>query len=156
MRLNTAQADNTSILPAERFGHKWTSLCEYQDLPLHCFPNVPRGQHTFKVSMQNHLWRSGCFDFLCHKRSALRSKLMLQLTRQERKVSSQMKNVIMWIHPYFLNHQVSKWSSCSSTIWLHSKLLLSHRSSRISTKRISLGRGRNTHWTLTKNGKNAL
>ena len=42
---------------------------------------------------------------------------------------------------HLLNHQVSKWSSCSSTMWLQSKLLLSHRFSRISTRRISLRRG---------------
>lgn len=40
---------------------------------------------------------------------------------------------------HLLNHQVSKCSSCSSTMWLHSKLLLSHRPSTISTRRISLG-----------------
>ena len=39
---------------------------------------------------------------------------------------------------HLLNHQVSKCSSCSSTMWLHSKLLLSHSPSRISTRRISL------------------
>lgn len=43
-------------------------------------------------------------------------------------------------HTHRLNHQVSKSSSFSSTIWLHSKLLLSHSSSRISTRRISLQR----------------
>lgn len=39
---------------------------------------------------------------------------------------------------HLLNHHVSKWSSCSSNIRLHSKLLLSHRPSRISMRRISL------------------
>ena len=39
---------------------------------------------------------------------------------------------------HLLNHQVSKRSSCSSSIRLHSKLLLSHRPSTISIRRISL------------------
>lgn len=44
---------------------------------------------------------------------------------------------------YRLNHQVSICSSCSSTMLLHSKLLLSHRFSIISTRRISLHKKNN-------------
>ena len=39
---------------------------------------------------------------------------------------------------HLLNHQVSKCSSCSSNMRLHSKLLLSHSPSTISIRRISL------------------
>lgn len=37
--------------------------------PLQSGPNVPLGQHTLIVSMQNHLCRSGCFVFLKEKDS---------------------------------------------------------------------------------------
>lgn len=37
--------------------------------PLQSGPNVPFGQHTLIVSMQNHLCRSGCFVFLNDKES---------------------------------------------------------------------------------------
>lgn len=41
-------------------------------------------------------------------------------------------------HTHSCSHQASRRSSCCSTIWLHSKSLLSHRPSKISRSRISL------------------
>lgn len=37
-----------------------------EDLPLQSGPNVPEGQHTLMVSMQNHLKRSGYLVLLKH------------------------------------------------------------------------------------------
>lgn len=42
--------------------------------PLQSGPNVPFGQHTLMVSMQNHLCRSGCFVFLQCKRKQNRKQ----------------------------------------------------------------------------------
>lgn len=50
-------------------GKKWSTggfICKFS--PLQSGPNVPFGQHTLMVSMQNHLCRSGCFVFLCCNR----------------------------------------------------------------------------------------
>lgn len=53
---------------------------------------------------------------------------------------------------HLLNHQVSKWSSCSSTMRLHSKLLLSHNPSTISISRISLWTEEIRCWNKLVNG----
>lgn len=49
------------------------------------------------------------------------------------------------IDTYSLNHHFSICSSCSSTMLLHSKLLLSQRFSMISTRRISLQAEKKRH-----------
>lgn len=121
-------------------------------LQLQSGPNVPLGQHTSMVSMQNHLRRSGCFVFLQTVSKMLHSSILQ--TRPQEPVRYRLsieelqafKFRRLISRPNLLNHQVSKCSSCSSIIWLHSKLLLSHRLSRISTSRISLERKSTQHY----------
>lgn len=48
-------------------------------------------------------------------------------------------------HTHSCSHQASRRSSCCSTIWLHSKSLLSHRPSKISRSRISLKHKHHQH-----------